>query len=117
MSTTDAMIPSEMQRSPERPKPSRFAGERLGTWLFAASFSIGIWGLALKILSPAHPTLIATPTPTSHYALLAPSDAADGRATVVWEEGAIDASTGYPVIGGVPVIALSPPDGSDPRRH
>ena len=111
MSTTDSLMPSDMPRAPERPKRSRFAGERLGAWLFAASFSIGIWGLALKILSPAHPTPAAAAV--THYAVLAPSGAADGRATVLWGSDVVDTATGYPATDGVPVTALNPSDGSD----
>jgi hypothetical protein len=106
------MIPSELPKSPDQPKRSRFAGERLGAWLFAASFSVGIWGLALKVLSPSHPAPAAVSAP--HYALLAPSDAADGHATVVW--GTEAAPSGYPAMDGAPVLTLAPPDDPAPSR-
>jgi hypothetical protein len=107
MSTSETLSPSIMPPASDRPKRSRFAGERLGAWLFAASFSIGMWGLALKILAPGH--AVVPPAPQRH-AVLAPSDAADGRATVVWESYADAFSAGYPVTDGVPVIPLAASD-------
>ena len=112
MSASDSVVPGI---SPDHRSPngrSRFAGERAGAWLFAASFSVGIWGLALKVLEPGHP---APPRPqVQHYALLAPSGAPDGRATVVWATDALDSADGYPVIGGAPVQGLSPSAGPAP---
>jgi hypothetical protein len=114
MSTIDTLMPDGARQTPKTPKRSRFAGERLGAWLFAASFSIGIWGLALKILSPGHPT--PAPTSASHHVLLAPSGAADGHATVVWGSDAADSTPGYPITDGVPLTALNSPDGPNQRR-
>lgn len=110
MSASEPVVSNKQPGAPPPVKRSRFAGERAGAWLFAASFSVGIWGLALKVLSPSHPH--PGPPPVLEYAMLVPSGADDGRATVVWATGAVGESEGYPVIGGVPVIALSPPDGS-----
>ena len=87
-------------------KRSRFAKERAGTWLFAASFSLGIWGLGLKLLSPSHPM---PPTfAILKFAALAPGGSADGRAVVIWTGEETISAVGYPVIGGAPVIELAP---------
>ena len=102
MSTTDSLMPLDVDGAPPRPNRKRFAGERLGAWIFAASFSVGIWGLALKVLAPTHPTPTAT---TPHYAVLAPSGAADGHAVVVWGSDPEDAATPYPATDGLPIAS------------
>ena len=112
MSTSETLLPSAAPRGPGRSWRKRFAGERLGAWLFAASFSIGIWGLALKILTPTHPTTVTASDQT--LATLAPSDADDGRATVVWLPDAAS-TTSYRMTDVVPVIPPAvPADSSQP---
>ena len=111
MSASDTVLPVKAPGPPTPGKRGRFAGERAGAWLFAASFSIGIWGLALKILSPGHPP--APPPTIPRYALLAPSGKDDGRATVVWATGEIEPGEGYPVVAGVPLDTLATVEGSD----
>lgn len=110
MSASDHIMTDKQPGSPAPVKRKRFAGERAGAWLFAASFSVGMWGLALKVLSPSHPH--PGPPPVLEYAMLVPSGSDDGRAAVVWAPGAMGESEGYPDIGGVPVVLLTPPDGS-----
>ncbi len=114
MSASDSVVSVDPSGPPAPVKRKRFAGERAGAWLFAASFSVGIWGLALKVLGPSHPHPRPAPAPVTRYAILAPSGADDGRATVVWATGAVGAADGYPVIGGVPVVALSDADVEPP---
>ena len=98
--------PGALGHDPAPPGPQRrrrFAGERAGAWLFAASFSVGIWGLALKVLTPDHPVTRA-PTPSA-FAMIAPSGAPDGAAKVYWLTEDTPAG-GYPLAQGAPVIAF-----------
>ena len=113
MSTSETLMVSNLPEAPDRPKRSRFAGERLGAWLFAASFSVGMWGLALKVLSTSHPVTRAASS-NARYAVLAPSDAADGHAVVVWAYPS-EPLYGDPFADGVPGMPLTPP--SDPGQH
>lgn len=106
MSASDIVLPGNSPPSRAPVKRSRFAGARAGAWLFAASFSVGIWGLALKILTPDHPA--APSFALTQYAVLAPSDFSDGRARVIWASEIITSPTGFPVIGGAVVIGLKP---------
>ena len=112
MSASENIVPDSPAGPPTPVKRGRFAGERAGAWLFAASFSVGIWGLALKVLAPSHPHVPAPPV--LEYAVLVPSNAEDGRAAVVWATGAVAEAQGYPVIGGVPVLPLTTADGRGP---
>jgi hypothetical protein len=114
MSTSETLLPSATPSGPGRSWRKRFAGERLGAWLFAASFSIGIWGLALKILTPTHPTTVAASDRT--LATLAPSDAADGRATIVWLPNAAASGASYRMTDVVPVAPPPVPTDSSPPR-
>ncbi len=85
---------------------ARFAGERAGAWLFAASFSVGIWGLALKVMAPSH-TDGPPPSAGPAIAMLAPDPQGNGNAQVYWlVEPSADPS-GYPMDGGSEVVTLS----------
>lgn len=110
MSTTHSVAPVGVPEAPDRPKRSRFAGERLGAWVFAASFSIGIWGLALKVLEPAH-TAANTAAPR-YLAELAPSAAADGHATVIWAPISTQAANTSPTPDVAPTTTIEPQDTS-----
>jgi hypothetical protein len=109
MSTSDTLFPSDAPEAPLRPKNrSRFAGARFGAWLFAASFSVGMWGLALKILSPSRPETPPASAPLSPR--LAPRAVDEGERALLWGPDASNSADGYPVTGSVPVIALGDPD-------
>ena len=110
MSVLESLSPGDVPSQTPGPKRRRFAGERLGAWVFAASFSIGIWGLALKIVSPSHVEPAATSA--TRRAVIIPSSAGDGKATVVWADNAFDSSSTYPLSGDVPIISLGPPEQS-----
>ena len=113
MSTSETLLQNAAPIGPGRPWRKRFAGERLGAWLVAASFSIGIWGLALKILSPTHPATVAASD--RHLAVLAPSGAADGRAVVVWQSDPAASTTSYLMTDVVPAIPSTVP--ADPNQR
>lgn len=105
MSALESLSPGDVPSQTPSPKRGRFAGERLGAWIFAASFSIGIWGLALKVVSPSHVEPAAT-SPTRH-ALIVPSNTGDGKATVVWAADASYPSSSYPLSDAVPIIPFN----------
>ena len=112
MSASDSVVSGNLSGPPVPGKRGRFAGERAGAWLFAASFSVGIWGLALKVLGPPHPHV--QPITAPRYAILTPSGAEDGHATVLWATETVGGVGGYPVIGGAPVVPLGVASGGAP---
>jgi hypothetical protein len=110
MTTSESLSPGGGAPNAPSGKGRRFAKERLGAWVFAASFSIGVWGLALKVMSPSHVEPVATTVP--RRAMLTPSNASDGRAAIVWENE-VDSPVAYPVTGAVPIMPLGATDATD----